>query len=131
MAVYVDPKKKIPIFLDSDLELPEAERTTFFIRPFTERDMQEFDGDMANGELVKRFLTGWKNFRNEDGDVIDFDVELVDDFPPEDCEDLVRKIVENTALKKIVERVTRIAEGASSEAADANEEEADSPKNSE
>jgi len=82
MAIAVDPKDKIPVILESDLELPEDQRTTFYVRPMTHREYRALllrfvdkkgkpkDVTFAYEEIVKLiegFVVGWDNFKTSSG----------------------------------------------------------------
>lgn len=85
MAIAVDEKIPFRYILKSDREKPEPERTIFHIKPATRRDMRDIlsrgrsqDGGVKFNEVeildfLERYIVGWENFKNSNGELISFD----------------------------------------------------------
>lgn len=82
MAVAIDPNVPSVYNLKRDRELPESERTRFLIRPMLFSDCIKFQKMQESGklernpnvlfEIINKFLFGWENYKNGDGDLVEF-----------------------------------------------------------
>lgn len=91
MAVAISPKDNVEFITKADLLRPVEERTVFLIRPLTnvQRKLiedQSLTMEQSSGTIRPRVgsvkidtlragLTGWRNYKDEDGDEVAFENE--------------------------------------------------------
>lgn len=87
MPLAIDPNTPFDYVVKDDQNLPTESKTVFSIRPLTEREAREFEGGIkvdsktgqftldnreAEYQLLLRGLVGWRNFRDADGNDVEF-----------------------------------------------------------
>lgn len=84
MSAGINPKKLREYVLKEDRELPEDRRPVFLLRPLTMFDRIEMSETYENDEkrlprkmahMVQLVLSGWRNFKDSDGEPLEFDPE--------------------------------------------------------
>ena len=81
MAIAIDPSISVPCVIVADRELPEDQRTIFYLKPMTRRSSIKYADRLKTStttldeelELLSDHLTGWSNFRDSNGADIAFE----------------------------------------------------------
>lgn len=79
MVVALDPKRGLPVVLESELDLPESQQTKFLMLPLRQGQAATVD-EMAGkvpkskelADLAIDNIVGWTNFKDQDGREIAF-----------------------------------------------------------
>ena len=107
MPKCLEPNQKFPIVLDFDMDKPENERPTFYVRSLSSRGQSqlaaELDESMSHDTtdeiltatfyLLSKHLTGWKNLGE-----FEFGCDPQEFLSHEDARELLRKILINQHL---------------------------------
>jgi hypothetical protein len=109
MPLFLEPNKKLGIWLESDKDKPESERPMFFVRSLSMRQQEEISDAIeeamkpddtreifdANCDLLAKHITGWQNM----GDFKHGEHHLKDFLSFLEARELLRAIMRNQYLQ--------------------------------
>ncbi len=109
MPLFLEPNKKLAIWLESDADKPEYTRPMFFVRSLSMRQQEEVDAAIdeamkpsepkeifdANCAELSKHITGWQNM----GPMVFGECDLKDFLSFGEARELLRSIMRNQYLQ--------------------------------
>lgn len=79
MAKALNPEERWRYILKTDLNLPPEEQTVFLLKALSRKEMAVVRTAIENDQIImayhaalERGLVGWENFRDADGNIVEF-----------------------------------------------------------